>query len=474
MTKIKNVHFTGIKGVGMASLAVLVKEAGLSVAGSDLGEEFITDELLRKHKITVFKGFDKEHIKDADLVIATGAHGGSGNIEVISAREEGIPVYSLGEAVGKLMAGELFVKRDFFGVSVAGAHGKTTTTGIVATIFKTAGLDPSYLIGTSSVTSLSSPGHFGKGKYFVVEADEYVTDPSSDNRKARFLWQHPQAIVLTNIDFDHPDVYVSLEDVTKAFEDFIGNMSEWGILVACGDDENVRGLLKRTKKKAITYGFSPQNDYCITRLKIEGEHMFMSVSAKGMELGDFFLKIAGRHNALNALGALCLCIELGLSLQDVSKGISEYKGAKRRMEYLGRLSTGADVYDDYAHHPKEITETVNALRSMYPKKHLILVFQPHTYSRTKKLFEQFISSLGLADTLCLMDVFASARETKDQAFKIEDISTRLRLERKDVQLLKTAQDVVEYLDKVQPNERDLVVLMGAGDVYKIKDSLSFE
>lgn len=473
INKKNSVHFVGVKGVGMTALAVLAKEAGINVTGSDIPEEFITDPILNEHKISVSQDFKPENIKDCDLIITTGAHTGLSNIEVVEGKKRQIPVATLGEAVGAAMDGKLIFKNKPVGISIAGSHGKTTTTAMLATIFVSSGLDPSYLIGTSEVPSLKSPGHFGKGRHFIVEADEYATDPVHD-KKPKFLWQHPEVIVITNIDYDHPDVFSSFAEIKAAFAAFVTRLPGNGLLVVNGDDENIRDLLSKTKVRAITFGFSPRNTYHISRLRVEGKHMFFSVSRDSVVLGDFFTKVSGRHNALNSLAAIATSLELGLSLDAVRSGISKYEGSKRRMEYLGHLISGAEVYDDYAHHPREIEETLKAFRSMHPNKRIVFIFQPHTYSRTQKLFDEFISSLKQADIVGIMDIFSSARENTDNTVSSEQLVSVLAREKSNVIFLKNPLDVVEYLDKTHPDSRHIVVLCGAGDVYKIQEKLKLE
>ena len=264
MKKIKSIHFVGIKGVGMMPLAVIAKQARLKVSGSDIADVFITDNALKKMQISVFKGFSEGHIGDVDLVIATGAHGGLDNIEVKTAKKKGIPVVTQGEAVGLFMEGKIF-GREFIGISVSGTNGKTTTTGMIATLFKHAGLSPSYLIGTSFILSLGYGGNLGKGKYFVAEADEYATDPIFD-KTAKFLWQSPKIIVITNIDFDHPDIYPSINEIKEAFKKFILKLPDDGLLVAYGDDPNVLDVITCYNGKKIIYGESLDNDLSLIHI----------------------------------------------------------------------------------------------------------------------------------------------------------------------------------------------------------------
>lgn len=485
--KKKQIHFVGIKGVGMMPLALIAKEAGFAVTGSDVGGEFITDAALKKAKITPFVGFSPDHIKKPDLVITTGAHGGYDNIEVKVAKEKKIPVLSQGEAVGIFMKGELFEKK-FVGISIAGVHGKTTTSAMMATILKENKLDPSFVIGTGDVGSLGAPGHFGKGKYFVAEADEYATEPQYDKR-AKFLWQHPKIAVITNIEHDHPDVYPTLQDVRNAFVQLAEQVPANGTLIVCGDDPEVKNLLKDldvaakerfiqykkvgAKKRIVTYGFSPENDYVITRLNISGEQTFFWVESQGTSLGEFVLRVIGEHNAQNALATIVACHELGLSVEKIKKGLHAFTGSRRRLEFMGDLLTGAKVYDDYAHHPTEIKKTLGALRKQYPKKKIVCIFQPHTYSRTKVLFKDFLKSFESVDTVLLTDIYASLREKPDPLVSSSHLAQALTDHHKEVNYLPQLTDVVQYIEQKRLRSDTIIVTMGAGDIYSIHAKLRF-
>jgi UDP-N-acetylmuramate--alanine ligase len=465
MSKIKNIHFVGIKGVGMTPLAIIAKEAGFVVSGSDLGEEFITDALLRKVGIEPLAGFSEDHLQGCDLVITTGAHGGFDNVEIIRAKELGIPVWTQGEAVGKFMEGELF-KQAFQGISIAGSHGKTTTTAMIATVLKENKQNPTFLIGTGNIPSLGSSGHFAKGKYFVAEADEYATEPKYD-KTSKFLWQHPQIGVITNIEFDHPDLYESMDQLDKAFLDFANNIKPEGTLVACEDDPETTKVLKQYSGKVITYGFSENADFCLQRVSVSPEKTFFWVKAKETQLGEFSLNIAGEQNALDALATIVVCLELGLSLESIKKGLLAFRGTERRSEFIGKTPLGALVYDDYAHHPTEIKSTLTSFKKMYPNKKIVCIFQPHTYSRTKSLFEQFASSFNTASELILTDIFPSLRELADDTVSSKLLADSVSRIQKNVIYLPKLVDVVKYLDQKKLDNNFIIITMGAGDVYKI-------
>lgn len=471
MQKPKSIHFVGIKGVGMTPLALIAKEAGIAVTGSDVPETFITDLPLSRAGIVPLEGFAPEHVGNVDLVITTNAHQGFSNPEVKEARARGIPVLTKGEAVGAFMEGSI-LGTHYTGISVAGTHGKTTTAAMLATILTSCGKDPGYLIGTSEIPSLAGmPGHFGRGKHFVAEADEYVTEPNHD-RTPQFIYQHPEIAIITNIDHDHPDIYPTLADVEKAFLQF-AHQIEKGVVIICGDDATAKEFLKRYTGNVITYGFSPVNDYVITNYQAVHGRIHFTVQGKEIDLGAFMLSVPGEHNALNSLAACLAAREAGISFEESKKALLSFQGTKRRLEYKGILTNGALLYDDYAHHPTEITSSLHALKRMYPTKQLVCIFQPHTYSRTKELFEEFSGAFTDADELIMLPIFASAREQVDETVTSELLAEAIKKKGKNTQIQKNRSDVVEYIRKKEGNTL-LFVTMGAGDVYKIADELDFE
>lgn len=469
MKKIKSIHFVGIKGVGMTPLAIIAKQAGIVVTGCDITEEFITDEPLKKAGIVPLAGFSPSHTEKVDMVITTSAHGGFDNPEIKAAKEKNIKVLTQGEAVGLFMSGEPFGKK-FEGVSVAGSHGKTTTTAMIATILEKTGMDPSYVIGTSTIPSLKGPGHFGKGKYFIAEADEYATEPAYD-KTPKFLWQHPKIAVLTNIELDHPDLFSSVEAIRGAFIQFADLLSEDGVLIVCGDDEQNRELLKIYQGKMITYGYSSVNTYTIKKVYTSESQTFFWVEINDASLGEFAINVSGEHNALNALGAIIAAIQCGLSIDAIKKTLPFFKGSKRRFEYKGTLGSGALLFDDYAHHPTEIRKTLSTFKKAYPNKKIVCIFQPHTYSRTNKLFKQFISSFNDADEVIIAKIYPSLREESDPSVSSELLVLGIAKQHRHVIFLPTLSDVVEYINQKSYTDKVIVVTMGAGDIYKIHDAL---
>lgn len=468
MKKVKKIHFVGIKGVGMTPLAIIAKEAGIEVTGSDIEKTFITDKDLSKKGIKV-GGFNDE-LPACDLVISTGAHGGYDNPQVLKARERDIPVLSQGQAVGEFMNGDI-LGRKYEGISVTGCHGKTTTTAMIATLFSRNKLDPSFLIGTSEVGGMDFPGHFGKGEYFIAEADEYATDIKHD-KTPKFLWQKPKIEVITNIEFDHPDLYESIDDLVEAYKKFTQNITPSGVLITLQDDEEVRRLLKDYKGRLITFGFSPMSDFKITRLNISQEKMFFWVESDGTSLGEFSLNVLGEHNALNALASIVVGLEVGLSIDQIREGLGHFIGSKRRMEHIGKSENNALIFDDYAHHPTEIKKTLSSFKKSHPKHNLICIFQPHTYSRTKSLFEEFSRSFTDADSVIITDIFSSQREIPDSSVSSSLLAEEVSKYHKDVRYLPKFDDVIEYLVAKNPGPNSLILTMGAGDIYEVSEAIN--
>lgn len=477
---IKSIHFVGIKGVGMTPLAIIAKEAGIKVSGSDVVEGFITDEVLKKSGIIPLVGFSSSHLtsgstkKDVDLVITTGAHGGFENAEVLEAKRKKIKVITQGEAVGLFMDGSIF-NRKSIGISVTGTHGKTTTTAMIATILKSAGLDPSFVVGTGNVLSLGSSGHFGKGKYFVAEADEYMTEPKFD-KTIKFMWQHPKIAVITNIEFDHPDAYKSITDTRRAFLAFANRLPKDGVLITCGDDPQVKKMLLEFKGTRITYGFLKENDFVITNLKFQDRGMQFKIDARdsSTSFGITSLSVFGEHNALNATAAFIVGLEIGLTKEQIEKGLLAFRGSKRRSEFIGKIESGALIFDDYAHHPTEIQKTLKAFREKFPNHKIVCIFQPHTYSRTKSLFEQFCRSFNDINTVILTNIYPSLREKIDLTISSKDLVQKISSIGKTAVFLPKLSDVVKYIKHENYKEDTIVITMGAGDVYKINQKLNIK
>lgn len=439
----------------MTALAIVAKEMGIEITGSDVSEEFPTDATLHKFNITHLKNFSVENISlGTDLVIYTGAHQGSKNIEVQRAMQKNIPAFSHGKALGFFMQGKK-------GISVAGSHGKTTTSAMIAHILSKTGLDPSFAIGCGEILSLKTPAHAGRGEYFVAEADEYVTDPNSD-MTPRFMWQKPHALVITNIDYDHPDVYPNIEAIQKAFITFARQVTEDGFAVINADDYPTSSIVRLIELKKITFGKHAAADFQLVNFSSTQGQTNFEVKING-KVEKFSLQIPGEHNCLNATATITTLVTLGLTVDQIRKGLSTFIGTKRRFEKIAEKN-GKLLYDDYAHHPVEIAVTLKAAKGWFPNRRLIAIFQPHTYSRTQALLEEFSMSFNHADEVVICGIYASAREIPSRTVTSSLLVDKIRVHQKQVVLAQTRSSVLEYIvTQTRPN--DLIITMGAGDIY---------
>lgn len=458
--KKKKAYLVGIKGVAMTALAVYLKENGYDVTGSDVEDTFPTDKILKEKKIKIKKGFSEKNIdKEYQLAVVTGAHGGMTNVEAQKAIVLGIPTYMHGEFLGKLMEGK-------FGISIAGCHGKTTTSSLIAFLLQKGGFKPSFAIGTAEINGLGPAGHFGSGKIFVAEADEYVTCPQTDPTP-RFMWQSPKILVLTNIEYDHPDAYADIEEVKIAYRDFIDKLGNDTVIAACIDNENVSNVLSGTNKQVITYGFSPAADFRISHFYFNEGISFMQVMHKNIGLGEYMLQISGKHNLVNSLAGMIVVEQLGMSKENIRKFLKLYTGCKRRFEKINQIGDLL-FYDDYAHHPSEITATLQGAREWFKTRRIIVIFQPHTYSRTKALLSDFAKAFLQADIVLMTDIYPSAREEKDNTINSNMLAIEANKNKKNAFYMESKEKALNFLaDNISSN--DLIITMGAGDIYTWHD-----
>lgn len=449
----------------MTALAILAKEQGSKVTGSDTDEDFPTREILAKFKITPLSGFRRDNLINLphlpDLVVTTGAHGGLSNPEVQAAKEMGLRVLLHGQALSEFMEGKK-------GICVAGSHGKTTVAAMIAHILFKNGLDPSFAIGCGSINSLGAAGHEGQGDYFVAEADEYVTDPGRDPTP-RFFWLNPTVAVITNIDFDHPDAYRNIDEVKQAFLTFAQKLKKNGLLVAGIDNENVKKIIPLVKRPILTFGFSPMADFQISRVTCGLQKTWFNLKSKKIDLGQFSLSVPGKLNVVNATAAGVVANYLGISWLKVKETLTSFSGTKRRFEFMGTKG-GVNYFDDYAHHPCQIKNTLEATRDWFPDKRIICVFQPHTYSRTKALFKDFAKSFTQANVVILTDIYPSAREEFDPTINSRFLSMEIKKHQANVHYLANFRDLINFLEK-ETKPGDIVMTMGAGDIYKIHDKI---
>lgn len=456
LTKIKKIHFTGIKGVGMTALALYAKNMGMEISGSDTGGEyFVTEETLKKVKINYFNNFAAKHIVNADLVIFTGAHGGENNLEVKAAKKRGINILSQGEALGLLMSKN-------YGISVAGVGGKTTTSAMIATIFDGADKHPSFCIGVAEIVPLGLPGRYDKkGKYFIVEADEYFTSPQDPT--PRFLYQNPEIIIITNIEFDHPDVYQNLNQTLTVFKKFIEKIPKDGLLIANIDNVNIKKLIQLTKVPIETYGFSKTADWRIELTEAKNNKNNFSLYYRGRVINNLFLSVPGKFNIKNAVAAFIAAYKCGISIDKIKQGLGLFGGTKRRFEFIKKIND-VMLFDDYAHHPKEIEATLESAKEKFGKKRIIAIFQPHTYSRTKALFLDFAKSFKKADTVFITPIYASAREKNDLGISSEKLVKEIKKYHQDVTFINNKQLLRIKLKKLV-KRGDVIFTIGAGDIF---------
>lgn len=443
------VHLVGLGGAGMSAIARVLTQAGLSVSGSDVRESAVLSSL-RKIGVKSDVGHRAGQADGADVLIISNAISSS-NPEVAAARERGIPILWRGEALAQMVSNTRTV-------AVSGTHGKTTTSGMLATVLSSAGLDPTYLLG-SDLSGRGSGGHLGGGDVTVVEADEAYRS---------FLWLKPSISVVTNIDRDHVDHYDSWEALQEAFASFIEASSEGAVVCA----DNRRAMDVAADFSVLSYGFAEGAAVRAGDLSTGVSGSSFQLIVEGHSYGEVNLKVSGRHNVQNALGAAAACLKLGLELPVVAPGLEAFQGVSRRFEFRGKFQ-GADLVDDYAHHPAEIDATLEAARGG-PWKRVVAVFQPHLYSRTQTLWREFGIALSAADVVVVTDVYG-AREDP-----VPGVTGKLIVESvcETAPGLKVAytprlNDAARYLqDVARPG--DLVLSLGAGDITTLFDRLSGE
>ncbi len=445
--KQRHIHFVGIGGIGMSGIAEVLINLGHKVSGSDLKESASVARLLSLGA-TITIGHSGLNVKGAEVVVISSAVS-ENNPEVVAAHQDFIPVIPRAEMLAELM-------RLKSSVVVAGSHGKTTTTSLAGTILDKAGLDPTMVIG-GQLNHLGVNARLGQGDYLVAEADE------SDGS---FLLLTPTVAVVTNIDYEHMNFYRGgLEELKSNFLTFINKVPFYGFAVLCLDDPNVQSLLPGIKKRYITYGFSAQAEISAQNLACGPWGYSFDLKRLGKELGRVSVNLPGRHNVLNTLAAIAVGLELGLDVATIIEGVATMKGVGRRFEKKGE-AFGITVLDDYGHHPTEIKATLSALSDCYPKQRKVVVFQPHRYSRTESLFDDFLSAFNEADWLVITEIYGAGEEA------IEGISGQKLVEairsygHREVTFHSDLSSLGSMLAKsLTPG--DVVMTMGAGSIYNV-------
>lgn len=453
------IHIVGIEGAGTSALATVYRRLGCEVSGSDDGDHFYAS-VLQREGIPVFPSFSPDHVpEDADMVVYSTAF--AENVEVARARALGLEVRAYPEAVGEYTS----LKKSLL---VTGTHGKTTTSAMLAEVLRSAGADPSAIIG-SRVRAWDGNALVGTGDLFVLEADEY------QDKLSRY---HPFAAILTSVDWDHPDFFPDEASYRDVFRRFIARIPKDGALVHCADSASVASVATDAQCHAISYGFDSGADVRIVAYETvsaaesgpEGIRQRFDIGTGDGSLGTFELRLPGRHNALNAAAVIALCRFLGIGTEAVRSALADFSGTARRSEYKGSYR-GVPVYDDYAHHPEELRATLSAFRDAYPDRRIVSVFHPHTFTRTAALLPEFAQSFDEADRVLVLDIYGSARETRGGVSSADLVSGINRLSPGKAEHVPTISEaVVSLRDSLGKN--DLLVTFGAGDVYRVAEGVT--
>ncbi len=451
---VKHIHFVGIGGIGMSGIAEVLLELGFSVSGSDLARNPIIDRL-EKAGAAITIGHQSENVAAADAVVTSSAVAAD-NQEVLEAQSRNIPLVQRAEMLGELM-------RFRRGIAIAGTHGKTTTTSLVAAVLAAAGMDPTFIVG-GVVNSVRTNARLGKGQYLVAEADE------SD---ASFLHLQPQMAVVTNIDEDHMETYGGdFDQLRKTYLAFLHNLPFYGLAVLCFDDPEVRQISTELARPFLTYGLGEQVDFQATKIRYHGPNSFFEVQHKGSNLGNFKLAMPGEHNVLNALAAIVIATKLGIPVPSLQKALAAFKGIDRRFQILGTLSISGgevDMVDDYAHHPRELRATLKAARGCWPERRIVTVFQPHRFSRTRDLFDDFAQLLSEIDNLIVTEVYP-AGELPINGADGRSLCKAIRQRGKDPVFVDTLDELARLLSGyLQPG--DVLLTLGAGDIGRFANRL---
>lgn len=441
----RHIHLIGIGGTGLSAIARLLLESGYTVSGSDRAESPLVKEL-RQAGVRVFIGHAEDNIFGADLIVRSSAVT-EDNPEVVAARAAGIPVLKRSDFLGTITAEKRVI-------AIAGTHGKTTTTAMAAWVLTRLGLDPSYIIGGVS-KNLGNNAHAGKGQFFVIEADEY---------DFMFLGLQPEQIIVTSMEHDHPDCFPTLEDYRDAFKLFIQQIKSGGLVLLCRDDAGADSLKDTVPPacRTLSYGIESAANYHASDLTLNDKGGFdFTACFEGAALARVGLRVPGQHNVRNALAVTAVTHQLGFSISEAVQALEEYSGSGRRFEVLGEVN-GITVIDDYAHHPTEIRATLAAARSRYPGRRIWAVWQPHTYSRTRTLLEQFSDSFGNADRVVVTEIYA-AREPQEEFSAVQVVSQMKHPSARFIPgLIETAETLLEEL---KPG--DVLLVLSAGDADQI-------
>lgn len=472
-----NFYLVGIKGVAMTSIAQCLRDAGKNITGSDVGEDFVTKRLLDELGSIINIGFDNELPEDIDCVIYTSAHKGIDNPQVQNAIKQNIKTYSQAEALG-----ELFNEKQ--GLAVCGVGGKSTVSAMITWIMEKTGHKPSFSVGVGDISGINRTGAWRKkSEFFIAEADEYVVDPNAPQKKQeivpRFFFLKPFVTVCTNLAFDHPDVYRDFKHTKSVYKKFFKNIKKNGTLIFNADNEELFQIILEIRKerddiKFLSFGESEKAnfrllEYAVGRGKNSGSFSFYNQN-KNLHY-VLTLKIPGRFNILNGLSAIAACYSAGISISDSIDALASFNSTMRRFEYKGEIN-GIKCYDDYAHHPNEVAAAIQALNEWFPHQRKVIAFQSHTYSRTKKFFDEFVDSFSEAKEVVMINIFSSAREKDDPSVSSTLLCEEIgkRYPSVSAENLGSIEKLEEFFES-ELKKGDVFLTLGAGDIYEVYEKL---
>jgi UDP-N-acetylmuramate--alanine ligase len=443
--KVKRIHFVGIGGIGMSGIAEVLLNLGYMISGSDLSQSDLTQRLSSLGAV-IFTGHHASHLGDTDVVVTSTAVK-IDNPEVLEAHRKNIPVIPRAEMLAELLKMK-------FSIAVSGSHGKTTTTSMISTVLASGGLDPTMVIG-GKLASIGSNAKLGDGEVIVAEADE------SDGS---FLKLSPSLAVITNIDREHLDHYRDIEDIKDAFLQFANIVPFYGSTILCLDDDNVKAIMPEIKRRAVTYGLTQPAEYRASNISFTGSSSSYTLHYKEGSFGTMTLSVPGLFNVYNSLATIAVARELDMEFPAIKEGLKSYIGVQRRLEVKGNVK-GITIVDDYGHHPTEIRETLKAAKQVW-KERIIVVFQPHRYTRTKALLSEFLTAFPDADTLIVTDIYAASEAPIDGVNAASLCEGIRRCGHNNVTYISAFDDIVDYLLSIA-KPSDVIITQGAGNVWKI-------
>lgn len=463
LNKVHTIYFIGIAGIGMSAVAALSKKMGFEVSGSDQEKVYPPAvDVLTQNNIKFYRGYHATHIQNYDLVVIGAGENPNENPEVTEIIKKGMPFVSFAELLYALT-------KDKFRIVVTGTHGKTTTTALLAWALQQANKESGFFIGGYSRDFKTNFSLIHSSPYFVMEGDEYYS--SFFDKRPKFLHLHPSLLLINNLDLDHFDYYRNLEDLQEKFKKLIKTLPPEGVIVACHDDVNLKKILKNSERKVIWYGLKG-NNLTWKGEKIHYQDNFLVFTARNLENKEqavIKLKIYGKHNVLNCLATIATLDYLKIPLEQYKNSLAEFQGPRRRFEVVGEIS-GITVIDDYAHHPTAVKTTLEAVRARYLQQKIWVVFEPHTFSRTKATLEQLAESFQAADEVIIPDIYPAREKFQKSMITSQDVVDQIKKFQQNVHYLPDREKVLNYLLKhLKPNS--IVVIMAVGDFNQVASLL---